>query len=396
MHSYAYKGNYTANSTAYNISSPYKVDSAPVNVPVGPGMAIGLSAGPSPTEVGRDTLFTANFSYSDSAIQYVFSFGDGTPSVGPQPSPEANHNYTVAGPETASVVGTNGTGVKASASVTLSVLPHVQVSWISRPSSGTQPHYVAVRAAASQGEGPYTYTISFAGTGYQSVFKNASGYANVTINRSGAFTASVQAIDALGVSAWATNLTFNITYVAPLVATIFGPSSGDVGVNMTFTLNFSGGVGPYTVTWHYGDGTVNGPVSGVTANSIVTYHEYNDASTYKLTAQVTDSLGHSVTATWSVLVSQAPGPGPTPILSGMVLPVYILLIVAVAIVLLLIFFLLWKRRKKKEEEEKTREAMDAMKAAAPAVTVVSTGVESQAAESPEPADTDASWNEDAK
>jgi hypothetical protein len=362
-HSYAVVQTYTANCTAYNISSRYRVDSSTVSVPVGPGIFVGLGVGPSPTEVGRDTLFTANSSRTNSAVEYEFTFGDGSPVAGPQLSPDAHHNYTSSGPVTASVVGTNQTGAKASASVSLTVLPHVSVGWITKPTSGIQPHYVAVQAAAAAGEGPYLYTITFSGQSYSTFFKNASGFANVTIDQAGTFTASVKVTDSLGLTAWGTNLTFNVTYVATLTASISGPYSGYTGVNLPFTLNLSGGEGPYTITWLFGDGTAAGPTSGVTALQVFTNHTFVNANTYVITAYVNDSLGHSAKAIWSVDVSSPPPP-PPPALSITALTIVELILVfaVVAIVLGILIFFALKRRKKKDEEEKAKEAMSALKA----------------------------------
>jgi PKD repeat protein len=375
VHSYAAKGNYTANSTAYNITSGYRVDSATVLVPVGPAMAVGLTIGPSPTEVGLSTLFTASSSNSYSAVKYVFNFGDGTATVGPQSSPNAHHNYTAAGSVTASVAGTNATGAKASASVPLTVLAHVQVSWVLKPVSGQAPIYVPVRATASKGLGPYAYTMTFTGPSYGATFKNASGYANVTISQSGTYKVGVKVVDSLGVTAWGTNLTFNVTtYVAPLTASIHGPSTEHTGVNLTFNLNFSGGQGPYTVTWLYGDGATSGVLTGVTTSPLLTAHTYNNANTYEVTAFVNDSVGHSAKATWNVTVSQSSSP-PPPFFGITALSVLelTLIIVVIAIVLILILVFVWRRRKKRKEEEQVREAAAAIAAEATAGTAAAEG-----------------------
>jgi hypothetical protein len=362
-HTYTVQGTYSSNSTAYNTTTGYRVDSHPVSVPVGPVMSVGLQVAPSPTEVGRSTLFTANSSNSQTSVKYTFAFGDGA-SAGPQSAVTAHHTYAAAGNVNASVTGTNLTGSSAIYSLSLSVLAHVQVAWLIKPNSGVVPLVVEVRAGASLGEGPYSYRLFFNGLAWNASFTNPSGWANVTMDETGAFTAGVEVTDSLGMVAWGTNLSYNVTLgPSQLTAAISGPTSGNVGSNLTFVLSFTGGVGPYVVTWRYGDGTGSTPQTGVASSPTTTIHSYALATTYYIAAFVNDSSGHSARANWTVVITQSSPIGPG-LIFGVSEPVFILLIVIIALILALILFVVWRRRKKQKADEETAKEVAASSAAA--------------------------------
>ncbi len=66
-----------------------------------------------------------------------------------------------------------------------------------------------------------------------------------------------------------------------------------------FTASVAGGIAPFEMTWHFGDGAVLIAAANVT-------HTYLAPGTYTATVQVNDSLGYSATA--SVVVDVVPAP----------------------------------------------------------------------------------------
>ena len=75
----------------------------------------------------------------------------------------------------------------------------------------------------------------------------------------------------------------------------------DVGDSVTFTATPTGGVGPYTIDWMFGDGQL--------ANGTSVTHSYSSPGSFAVTAQVTDGLFGTATTALSVVVSPGPSVG---------------------------------------------------------------------------------------
>jgi PKD repeat protein len=73
----------------------------------------------------------------------------------------------------------------------------------------------------------------------------------------------------------------------------------DTGQEVSFTGSASGGAGPYTYAWDFGDG----PTGSTTQNPT---HTYSAAGTYTVTLTVTDATGTSSTASFTETVDAAP------------------------------------------------------------------------------------------
>lgn len=89
------------------------------------------------------------------------------------------------------------------------------------------------------------------------------------------------------------NFTASISIVATyqaktLTANIISDkTTGDIPVTIIFTVSFSGGIPPYTVTLDYGDGST---VDTITAPGTKSYN-YKKVGAWLATLTVTDSLG---------------------------------------------------------------------------------------------------------
>lgn len=281
-HTYASPGTYTANVTAWNASTGYRVDSSGVRVTVGPGLVAGLSVLPAvETEVGVGTAFTASATGSRTPVTYQFQFGDGA-TAGPQATTVANHTYATSGNVTATVSETNITAASASASLPLEVLRHVGLTFVASTLAGESPLPVVFRAQGYAGEVGNGYVYDFWLGDRTNYTGNSSGTTVTTYLGAGTYTATAKVTDALGATAWA-NLTVQVTGPVPLAASASAtPLTAPAGTLITFTGDATGGVAPYAFAWSFGD--LTGTYLGQNAT-----HEYTQPGTYTAWLNVTDS-----------------------------------------------------------------------------------------------------------
>jgi hypothetical protein len=76
------------------------------------------------------------------------------------------------------------------------------------------------------------------------------------------------------------------------------PSPTDQGSAVTLAAGYTGGIGPFNISWEFGDGTV---ASGQSVS-----HVYRAAGSYVATVWVNDSAGHHATADSAVTVNPLP------------------------------------------------------------------------------------------
>jgi len=208
--------------------------------------------------------------------------------------------------------------------------PSLSVTASATPTSGSAPLAVSFTATATGGTPPYSYAWSF-GDGATSASQNPSHiYA-----RAASDTARLNVTDSAS-GKFSKNWTISVS-AAPLGATISAqPATTLVDENVTFTSTVSGGTGPDTFLWEFGDHS-SSPAANAT-------HLYTAAGTYRVTFVVNDSRGASVTRNVTVTVSAVmtqKNPA-APALNVIPIAVGILLI----LVLVLIAFLWYRRRRK--------------------------------------------------
>jgi PKD repeat protein len=85
----------------------------------------------------------------------------------------------------------------------------------------------------------------------------------------------------------------------------YSPTSPQTGQNVWFTASASGGTGPYSFTWTFGDGATG---TGATA-----YHSYSTAGSYNvvLTAKDSSSSQQTATSQQTITVTSTPPPPPS-------------------------------------------------------------------------------------
>ena len=89
--------------------------------------------------------------------------------------------------------------------------------------------------------------------------------------------------------------TITVLNVLPLTTSFTVSANSVVNLPVTFSSTTTGGTGPYTVSWSFGDGSTG---SGATVT-----HSYSTAQTYTVTESVKDSSGPQQTATSSLTVN---------------------------------------------------------------------------------------------
>jgi len=159
--------------------------------------------------------------------------------------------------------------------------------------SGTAPLLVSFTCAPTGGKGPYTYSWTF-GDGGTSAQRNP-GY---VYSIGGTFTAIVTVTDSASHTAQWSSATITVTGVVSVAGTA-SPTSGAAPLPVSFTCAPTGGTGPYTYAWTFGDGQ--------TSTSQNPSHTYTAVGTYTAKVKVTDSASHStIWASSTITVTAAP------------------------------------------------------------------------------------------
>jgi len=160
---------------------------------------------------------------------------------------------------------------------------------------------VAFAASVTEGTGPYEYSWNF-GDGTNAT--DAGPLPTHTYATPGETTASVSVTDNSTGATTTVDRTFLI-YALPTVS-IVTSTGGSGGLSFDFQAVVSGGSGPSTVNWSFGDGlTATGPNAS---------HTYAQSGSYTVHAKVTDPTG--LTSSSSVTVYAGVGKSSVPFLGG--------------------------------------------------------------------------------
>jgi PKD repeat protein len=255
--------------------------------------------GQAPLAVNFSATITV-FGAAATGYPCYWNFGDGSEMAS---GLTASHTYAAPGTYTAiatftpvgGAVGPNANGwswiagqTLGMASVTVTVLPdYFWVSVTATPTLGNAPLTVAFTSTINAGgAAPFTYLWNFG-----DLLQGTSTAANptYTYTEPGIYAAKVTVTDSKG---WqATGMVTVFASMWGLVVNVSAtPTSGYAPLGVGLGATVSGGTGPYTITWNFGDGT--------TGTGAAPYHTYVNPGTYTSMVTVTDSTGR-----WTV----APG-----------------------------------------------------------------------------------------
>ena len=231
---------------------------------------------PDPTSVGVPVQYDALVSYGTAPFTTLnWSFDDGASAVGTS----ANHSYLSPGTHAVTVRSKDATGREFQVRYVV-VVNRGPAASVSSDRSATDPGFaVAFHSAVVGGTGGTTCAWNFGdGSG------STDCAPNHTYARPGTFTARFWSNDTVGATGGASLS----VYVAPtLAATVEPTGPAYAGQEIGLMVSESGGIGPYSVAWDFGDG-------GSARGSSVA-HSYGLPGTYVAQAVVTDSLGAQTT-----------------------------------------------------------------------------------------------------
>src|SRR5215203_1937900 len=177
------------------------------------------------------------------------------------------------------------------------------------------PATFSFAADASGGTEPYTVNWNFGDDSEESDEQTVSH----TFTEAGNYTVTLTATDSTGETA---SDTLEITVeesstdgeppaTESLAAEITSnTTSGNAPATFTFDANASGGTGPYTVNWNFGDDSEESEEESVV-------HTFTEAGNYTVTLTVTDSEDQTATDTLEVAVEESSTDGePVPPIEG--------------------------------------------------------------------------------
>ncbi len=296
-HTYADNGSYSVTVTVGDGETTTQGSGTIVISNAAPTVSIG---GDSTGVEGTAMNFTSTV--TDAGVNdthtYLWSFGDGGSSTSANPS----HTYADEGPGSytvgLTVTDNNGDSSSTTAAITVSnVVPTVTTA-----SGAGQPEGSPVSFTASSTDPGVNDTVTYAWN-FGDTQTGSGAAPSHTYADDGTYTVSVVATDNDGGASTAFTFTVTITNVAPTVASISGPVTGDEGSALTFAATGSdpGTVDQANLTfgWDWGDSTSAGAGPGPSH----TWADDTPGPTYTITVTTTDPQGATGTDTYTVTIA---------------------------------------------------------------------------------------------
>jgi PKD repeat protein len=250
----------------------------------GTPMLTTISATPSQGIAPFNVTFQASTSGGASPYTDTWQFGDGSPNA---TGGSVTHEYLAPGNYSVLVTANDSGG--RTAVVWLSVLgyPTLLASPAATRAVGQVPWSVHFYSNATGGVPPLSRSWSFGDGSTSSAASPVHPYTTA-----GNYTANLTIRDASGISqSWS----FPIQAVRDLTAAPSAtPVRGQTPLMIDFTAGDTGGLGPYSFDWSFGDGSANSTI----ADPI---HTYSVAGAFSAQFKVSDSLGDVARGT--ILVS---------------------------------------------------------------------------------------------
>jgi PKD repeat protein len=253
-------------------------------------MAVSSSASRTTGTAPASINFTSTVTGGTGPYTYAWTFGDGGTATTQNPS----HTYTTAGTFSARLTVTDSTSHTATASaIAITINGALSASASASPTAGDAPLTVAFTGSGNGGTAPYTYSWAF-GDGATSTSQNPSH----TYSGAGTYTATLTVTDASAGIATASATV--VVSTSPTASASANVTSGAAPLTVSFTGATSGGLGPFTYAWTFGDGT--------TSNSQSPAHTYSTAGTYTVNMSATDA-NHVRANALPITVTVIPGLG---------------------------------------------------------------------------------------
>jgi PKD repeat protein len=291
QHTYAAPGTYRATFYANSSANSTSVNST-VSVTVVPALGgLSVSAAPNPSDVGVPIHFTDSFSGGVAPFTLIWSAGSSDAFLD---TTNSTVSYSTPGTYRLAANITDAVGKSEMGSVNITANPGPSSSGLRSSLNATDVGVpVTFSFTPIAGTPPYTYAWEFGVPGGSATGPSPS--ANFTYPTPGGYRITAWANDSVGAS---TTASMNLV-VSPLpnVSIGVGPSPADAAAPVHFVANSSGGTGPFSASWSFGDGS--------TSSSLAPSHTFASPGNYTVSLQWTDSAGQSAFANSSLQVGPA-------------------------------------------------------------------------------------------
>ncbi|MDE1836435.1 MAG: PKD domain-containing protein [Euryarchaeota archaeon] len=243
------------------------------------------SATPTTSDVGVTIAFTGKAGGGVPGYTYAWRFGDGNTSTAQNPT----YAYGTPGaPYTVTLNVTDSTGAVVSApALRLTINPDPSATLAANPPAPYVSESVMFTDTLTGGTsccGQVTWSFGDGSPPTTTVGTTVT----YSYGRPGTFVANSTTQDAAGLYANATT-TVTVSPLAITLAASRSPIAGTFPLSVSFHATASGGAGPLTYDWSFGDGTVG---TGATPS-----HTYTNAGSFQATVWANDSSLHSASFT---------------------------------------------------------------------------------------------------
>jgi len=254
----------------------------------------GISSPQTAAEVGENVTFSATIAQGTGPFQVAFDLGDGASAFasGPGPVVSVVHSFDRTGTFDVSANVTDAVGAFASSVVLafpVSAAPAITAT--AAPTAGDAGVPIAFTSTlVSAGTPPVAYLWEF-GDGLSATTANTSH----TFSAAGTYLVTLNATDADHANATAQ---LSVTVAPdPTLAVAASPASSAAGTDVSLFANATGGTGPYSFSWRFGDGT--------TSTFPAPQHAFTTPGRYSVEVWVNDSVGSSTSGNVTISVASA-------------------------------------------------------------------------------------------
>src|SRR5215213_7016568 len=323
VHTFTEAGNYTVTLTVTDSEDQTATDTLEITVeesseepatdeepPATESLAAEITSNATSGNAPATFSFDANASGGTGPYTVNWNFGDDSEESDEQ---SVVHTFTEAGNYTVTLTVTDSEDQTATDTLEITVeesseepatdeeppaTESLAAEITSNATSGNAPATFSFDANASGGTGPYTVNWNFGDDSEESDEQSVVH----TFTEAGNYTVTLTATDSTGETA---TDTLEITDEEPpatesLAAEITSnATSGNAPATFSFAADASGGTGPYTVNWNFGDDSEESDEQSVV-------HTFTEAGNYTVTLTATDSTGETASDTLEITVEESP------------------------------------------------------------------------------------------